>query len=478
MGDTRLVWAVVAPSIAALLSAFLMLTGRRAGLSSGMGKWFDVAALLAACGGLLVEGPLLWGAHAEASLLGLTLAANPLAPAILLSVYASLLCALFIGRQTGYPPWAVVPTGSLLTAALVVQEPVVRVLCLFGAALLVAGLALGQSRPGYIEDDAERTMMAVRVAGLLKYLAGWCIGVGLLLVGVLLPALYRYNLEDRGLLQTGLAALSVGLAVCAGTMPFSAGWYDMVTASPGAATVALGAVAPSTLAVGLLILAPTAGGLHPPASLAWLGVAGVLLAGLRAVGTETSWRRQVGADSALPAAMSVALSLGWALFGVLLGSRTGASGAMLVAVNLALAVPLLTASGELRRERPRLAAVGTAVGALSLLGLPPFGGSVGTLLLAQAAVGAGGVWLFLLLLGTLLAAGGWLRWAVRPQQPMGEERRSTQAGRLGGLRRWFASPLPLLVCVLIAAQIALFFLSNQIAVPMLSWANVPWTALP
>ena len=84
-------------------------------------------------------------------------------------------------------------------------------------------------------------------------------------------------------------------------------------------------------------------------------------------------------------AMSAAAQAGWALFGVLSGSRMGATGAVMLGANLALAVPLLVvssqrANGNVEGPKSRL---GIAIGAASLLGLPPFGGFTGTLMVAQ-----------------------------------------------------------------------------------------------
>jgi NADH:ubiquinone oxidoreductase subunit 2 (subunit N) len=173
--------------------------------------------------------------------------------------------------------------------------------------------------------------------------------------------------------------------------------------------------------------------------------------------------------------MTVALSLGWALFGVLSGSRSGAVGACLLAINIALSVPLLVASGEVRGASARLSAAGTAVGALSLLGIPPLGGTAGTLLLSQAAANLNGVWLAVLLLGSLLTAGAWLGWLARPQHA-GEE--GEALARVQGPRDLLATPLLLLVCVLILAQPVLFLASGRIAAAFAAWATVPWTIGP
>ena len=52
--------------------------------------------------------------------------------------------------------------------------------------------------------------------------------------------------------------------------------------------------------------------------------------------------------------------------------------------------------------------VGLVVGVASLLGLPPFGGFAGTLLVAQASVNVSGFWLAVMLLGSMLVAARWV----------------------------------------------------------------------
>jgi formate hydrogenlyase subunit 3/multisubunit Na+/H+ antiporter MnhD subunit len=222
---------------------------------------------------------------------------------------------------------------------------------------------------------------------------------------------------------------------------------------------------PASIVLGLLLLSPIEGGSVRASSIAWLGAIGALLAGLRALNqfriSNFEFRNSL-------IAMTVVLSLGWAMFGVLSGSRSGAVGACLLAINMALAVPLLVASGEVRKESARLSAVGTAIGALSLLGLPPLGAAAGTLLLSQAAVNLSGVWLAVLLLGSLMTAGAWLGWSARVQDDPLEAPARIQSAR----------SLLLLVLVLIAAQPVLFFAAGRIADAVAAWANVPWTIGP
>ncbi|HEY0069119.1 MAG TPA: hypothetical protein VGE04_04035, partial [Chloroflexia bacterium] len=260
------------------------------------------------------------------------------------------------------------------------------------------------------------------------------------------------------------------LSVRAGLMPFSAAFTDMLRTVPAVSTLALGAGVPAAIVLGLLLLSPIEGGSVRASSIAWLGAIGALLAGLRALNQIRNPNSQIPISLI---AMTVALSLGWAMFGMLSGSRSGAVGACLLAINMALAVPLLVASGEVRKESARLSAVGTAIGALSLLGLPPLGGAAGTLLLSQAAANLSGVWLAVLLLGSLMTAGAWLGWSARAQNGDVEA-----PARIQGARALLSTPLLLLVLALIAAQPVLFFAAGRIADAIAAWAKVPWTIGP
>ncbi|MGA7731358.1 MAG: hypothetical protein WCD37_08800, partial [Chloroflexia bacterium] len=161
--------------------------------------------------------------------------------------------------------------------------------------------------------------------------------------------------------------------------------------------------------------------------------------------------------------MTVAVAVSWAVYGVLSSSQTGAVGAMLVATNVALAVPLLLVGG-------RWAVV---VGVVSMLGLPPFGGFAGAMLVAQSAANAGGLWLALLLAGSGLVGGVWL--ANRGQEwasPAIIEDRDRDWGQR------FTDPIALLTVALAAAQVGLFLVGSSRLAPLMNWATVPWLSGP
>jgi formate hydrogenlyase subunit 3/multisubunit Na+/H+ antiporter MnhD subunit len=164
---------------------------------------------------------------------------------------------------------------------------------------------------------------------------------------------------------------------------------------------------------------------------------------------------------------------------VLSGSRMGATGAALLAANIAIAVPMLIVSfqkEEIDTQNPKSkiqnpkSKIGIMVGAASLLGLPPFGGFVGTVLVAQAAANIGGIWLGTLLLGTLLVGVAWVG--------VGGRGSGVGATESEGLAKRIWGTAPLLIIVLIAIQLGLFLMSGQIADALGNWAGAPWMFAP
>ena len=159
--------------------------------------------------------------------------------------------------------------------------------------------------------------------------------------------------------------------------------------------------------------------------------------------------------------MTVALAAAWAVFGILSGWPEGREGAILVAANIALASPLLiigsrshTGAGAGLPEP--VARVALYAAAASLIGLPPFGGFPGTELIAQAGANSGGFWLIGLVLGSALVGASWLA-AAGGNAPL----------RPGAVvwRARIADPALLIVLLLGAAQVALFFLVPVTGVP-------------
>lgn len=409
---------------------------------------------------------------------------------LLLTSGAALLCALvFIWLEDmsmeshsrlipllGVPPllW------SLLASALLAEGRTTGVLLLMLAALVISGSALAMPPPSSANSDGERsTFWAWGVAGALKHLSLSVLGTVLLVGGVVLLERYPLNLDNRGLLQLGLALIGIGLLVRAGVSPFSAASTDLLAASPTASTLLLGVAMPVVVVVGLLMLAPVEGA---SARLPWAGgLAGLaaLTAGVRALATP-HWSRSARGETQQPlsagtsvesshsqaillpviASACISLAGAWALFGVLSGSRVGAVGAVLISANMGLAVPLLALGA-------RRGGVALLVGGASLLGVPPFGGLAGTLMAAQAAANTSGILLAIFLLATVMVAGGLVAKAGVGREPADANEP--------------ANPMPakMLVAVLIATQVAFFLAAGPVARVLDGWAaTVPWLAAP
>jgi formate hydrogenlyase subunit 3/multisubunit Na+/H+ antiporter MnhD subunit len=491
MIEHAVAWALLVPLLTAALTSLMAAVARSTRIPQRPAIWLDRLVPAVVCAGLLLEILLVGFAQGDAALsvLGLDLALPPPSRLGLLAANIALLASVLSswaeGADTpGYsvqPFWtllAALLTSTLLGAALMAQDRIITALCLFGAALTASAVAV--SRPGVVlrhgYDDAERALLARRMAGAIKHLAIAVLGTALLVAGALLISRYAFSLENRALLQLGTGLLSVGLMMRAEATPFSMAMADLVRAAPGVAMMVLGAVVPAVVLSGLLMLAPLEGSLTGGGA-SWLGALGAVLAGVRALAVVDTARTR-NADHAIPTliAASAALQTAWALFGVLSGSESGAIGAVLLALNMAATVPLLVMCGK-----PNAAdvagnwrGVGLLVGVASMLGLPPFGGFAGTLMVSQAAAGAGGAWLAVLLSGSTLTAIAWLGlFGARPRQP-------SAPPYLYGfqLKGWLRAPVRLQVLVLIAVQIILFVASGHVVGMLGAWTGVPWLSLP
>jgi formate hydrogenlyase subunit 3/multisubunit Na+/H+ antiporter MnhD subunit len=148
-----------------------------------------------------------------------------------------------------------------------------------------------------------------------------------------------------------------------------------------------------------------------------ISVVTALLGGVLAL-AQASMRRTVG--------YLVVYNAGMILFGLTTLDSIGVAGALFEALNqMFIALLLFLSIGLLERPdgRPQnvvrrdllwrwpIAGTGLLCGGLALLGLPPFNGFVGKLMLYQAAARRGGPYLALLLLATTLALLALLRLA-------------------------------------------------------------------
>jgi formate hydrogenlyase subunit 3/multisubunit Na+/H+ antiporter MnhD subunit len=498
MSSLGLEWTLYVPLIGGLLAALIAWGRQTRAVSRGGAPLLRLLALVIACATVLLEAGLLSIVPdgRTTTLFGVAFAISAPARYVLTAANVALLCALIYGwltadedqeqqEQAGGDPWriaVVCSISTLLAGAALSTDRLASALLLFAAALpvaacvfvLVGNIPVAPADPPLTSDDARAEFIANeqatarKLAGAFKQLALALLATVLWIAGATLLDRYGFNLENTGLLQFGVALLAVGLLVRAGSMPFSAGHADSLETTPSWAILLLGAIAPVSLVAGLLMLAPIEGDLARGAAAGWLGAVGALLAGVRALGAlrkptprpDAQPEAEKIAAIAIIKAMTVALAVSWAVYGLLSGSQMGAVGAVLLATNIALAVPLLVLGG-------RWIAL---IGAASMLGLPPFGGFTGAILVAGSAANAGGLWLALLLLGSALVAAAWLSTIFKPEA----KEPDTQTAR----RNRLTDPILLLALVLIIAQLALFLLSNNRLTPLLDWATIPWITAP
>jgi NADH-quinone oxidoreductase subunit N len=409
--QATLVWALFSPLLGAAVASLALLLAwsprwRANARAVGALEW---ASLTAGLGGLAAQAALAWAARgATAQALDLTFHATPSGRLAIIAVDVALAAALVAGWVTSerriHLHAYVASAGTLLAAAVLAEGRLEPVLLLFGGTLCAGALA-GPAAAEFAGEQAATAALAKRLAGALKQVSLGAIGTSLLVAGSLLLERYGLNMDNRSLLAIGLGLVWVGIATRISVAPFSGGPSDLIEAAPTSAVVLLGAVAPAAIVVGGRLLAPLGPRLAevPEAARgAALAVAGlaVLLAGARAMDLARAEPRQ---RLAVLIAAGVALQSAWALFGLFSGSPEGARGALLLAANIALGASLLVLA-SLAGSR-----LGIFVGAVSLLGLPPFGGFPGALLVSQAAANAGGGWLAVLSAGTLFAATAWVR---------------------------------------------------------------------
>jgi multicomponent Na+:H+ antiporter subunit D len=263
--------------------------------------------------------------------------------------------------------------------------------------LAIAGVvALAQGERAGL-NGALRMLSAGGVAAALMLL-----GIGLLATsinGVELSVLAA-NWHGAPLsAATGLALISIALAICAAIAPLHA-WAPISLARGGAfAGLLIGTVAVSGALTGLArliafaVAAPDIGG-GVALALSVLGAASVLIGSAQAVGAQSL--RRLGA-------YAVAVQGGCILLGIALGSPAGFEAAFvqlfgLVASVLALVGGASAAGGDtlsaldgLGRRAP-LASVAITAGALSLMGAPLSIGFLGRWRLIEAALGVGWWW--------------------------------------------------------------------------------------
>ncbi len=219
------------------------------------------------------------------------------------------------------------------------------------------------------------------------------------------------NIAAPSMATAGLALMIISLAVKAGVAPLHA-WSAVAYGRGGAFAVlvvgavgAIGALAVLARVAALSLSAPAFGS-GVSATLAALGLAGIVIASIQAVGALNVPRL---------AAYASASQAGGVLLGLALGSPAGLASALIQIFALAVAMLALLGGVAAARStsaaaldglvrRAPIASVVISAGALSLMGAPLTLGFLGRWRLIEAGLGAGWWWAAGAALVTSLAA--------------------------------------------------------------------------
>jgi formate hydrogenlyase subunit 3/multisubunit Na+/H+ antiporter MnhD subunit len=354
-----------------------------------------------------------------ARLLGLTLTLDALGRLFLLTFLAigalALLATWSIPHGENFVPVALMILGLTSTTLLLLQEPFVASLLLVSTGLLavLAIVDLPTGSPALVGRltiaTALKYLVLMVIAGVLSYLA-------FVLVGVYQPGQTPGRVSPAHLI---LALIVIGFGLRLAVVPFHSWLPDLAEHAAPMVSVLVVAVVNAT---SLLFLIDSfqfffypievIGGAENEGKMTLLMAIGVLTAVLGALLAlaQVGLRRTVG--------YLMVYNAGMVIFGLATMDRIGVAGALFEALNQTVIVLLLFVSiGLLERPDGRptnvvrrdllwrwpVAGTGLLGGGLALLGMPPFNGFAGKLLLYDAAARRGGIYLALLLLATGLA---------------------------------------------------------------------------
>jgi formate hydrogenlyase subunit 3/multisubunit Na+/H+ antiporter MnhD subunit len=354
-----------------------------------------------------------------ARLLGLTLNLDPLGrlflPAFLCIGALAFLATWHIPHGENFVPIALMILGLTGTTLLLIQEPYTASL-LLGSMGLLAVLAIVDLPTG-----SPALVQRTTIATALKYLVLMLIAGVIMYLAFVLVSIYRPG-ETPGRLSPAhliLALIVVGFGLRLAIVPFHSWLPDLAEDAAPMTTVLIVAVVNATSLLFLIdsiqfFLYPVeviGGGENARGAtlLMSIGIVTALLGALLAL-AQGGMRRTIG--------YMVVYNAGMICFGLATMDSGGVAGALFEALNQTIIVLLLFLSlGLLERPDGRppnvvrrdllwrwpVAGAGLLCGGLALLGLPPFNGFAGKLLLYQAAARRGGPYLALLLLATALA---------------------------------------------------------------------------
>ncbi len=311
-------------------------------------------------------------------------------------------------------------TLAQICAVLLLQDPFITALLLVAIGL-TAVLAIVDLPVGTSQLVGTRAIAAALKYLVLTVVAGTLMYIAFVLTDVFSPGERPTQISPARFI---LALLAVSFAVRMALVPFHTWLLDLI--EHGAPLVAaLVAALLNTTSLLVLILTfqsyPTLL-IEGEGALTVMRVGAalsVLLASLLTL-AQASLRRSI--------AYMLFVDCGMVFYGLASFSTLGLSGAILAALSQVLAITLIFVSlGLLERPDGRspalvrhdllrrwpIAGAGLIVGGLTLLGVPPFSGAMGRLLIYQAAAAQGSVELLILVGATVLAGMGFARTAYQ-----------------------------------------------------------------
>jgi formate hydrogenlyase subunit 3/multisubunit Na+/H+ antiporter MnhD subunit len=373
--------------------------------------------------GLVARLPL----DQPARLLGLTLNLDPLGRLFLLTFLGvgalAFLATWNVPHGENFVPIGLMILGLTGTTLLLLQEEYTASL-LLGSTGLLAVLAIVDLPTGSTALVGRTT-----IATALKYLVLMLIAGMIMYLAFVLVSIYRPG-DTPGQpspVHLILALIVVGFGLRLAIAPFHSWLPDLAEdAAPMTSVLIVAVINAATLLFLIESIqfffypVEVIGGSESARGMMLLmaiAVVTALLGGLLAL-TQGGMRRTIG--------YLVVYNAGMILFGLATLDSLGVAGALFEALNQTIIVLLLFLSiGLLERPDGRptnvvrrdllwrwpVAGTGLLCGGLALLGLPPFNGFAGKLLLYEAAARRGGPYLVLLLIATALALLALLRLA-------------------------------------------------------------------
>ena len=385
--------------------------------------------ILGAVATMLVQIGLVAGLPLDqpARLLGLTLNLDPLGRLFLLTFLAvgalAFLATWNVPHGENFVPIALMILGLTGTTLLLLQEEYTASL-LLGSTGLLAVLAIVDLPTGSTALVGRTT-----IATALKYLVLMLIAGMIMYLAFVLVSIYRPG-DTPGQpspVHLILALIVVGFGLRLAIAPFHSWLPDLAEdAAPMTSVLIVAVINAATLLFLIESIqfffypVEVIGGTESARGMMLLmaiAVVTALLGGLLAL-TQGGMRRTIG--------YLVVYNAGMILFGLATLDSLGVAGALFETLNQTIIVLLLFLSiGLLERPDGRptnvvrrdllwrwpVAGTGLLCGGLALLGLPPFNGFAGKLLLYEAAARRGGPYLVLLLIATALALLALLRLA-------------------------------------------------------------------